>query len=292
MTPGIEEGFLRRLANLRFIVNGRRRGRLSGAHSSPRAGVSLEFADYRAYTPGDDFRAIDWNVVGRLDRVLVKTYVHETAVPIRLLVDLSASMALGNPPKGQYAIQLAASLAYLGLRGLDRVGVFPHADRLLPSVPARHGMGQMGRILRLLSGIEPAGATSFHRTVAEYLLQTREGGVTVLISDFLTDEDLGPVLARLAHRRDEVVLLRVFDPADLRPQLRGATRLVDVESSRAVTLNVGQATLRAYEQRIDRNRHGLRELAVEQGIPYVEATTDLPIERFLHEKLRRAGVLQ
>jgi len=134
MEPLIDEAFLKRLSNLKFIVKGRRKGRLVGVHPSPRAGVSLEFADYRDYTPGDDFRYVDWNIVGRLDRVLVKTFVHEVDLPIAILLDCSASMRLGDPLKLRYAARLAAAIAYLGLRGLDRVGLYPFTDHLLPAM--------------------------------------------------------------------------------------------------------------------------------------------------------------
>ncbi len=293
MPTFIDEAFLQRLSNLRFIVKGRRKGHLAGLHASPRAGVSLEFADYRAYAPGDDFRYIDWNVVGRLDRLLMKTYVHEADLPIYLLVDFSASMQIGTPSKAHYAAHLAAAMAYLGLRGLDRVGLFPFSDQLIPGLPARHGMGQMGKILRLLRDVEPGGRTSVNRAILEFLSQTRESGLTILISDFLASgAEFADGLARLLHRGDEVILLQVLDPEDVNPHAAGTTRIVDVESSQCVTLTIGQRTLDEYAGRIRRNREQLRTFSFEQGIPYFQTTTDVPVERFLHEDLRNGGMLR
>ena len=293
MPTTIDEGFLQRLSNLRFIVKGRRRGHLAGLHASPRAGVSLEFADYRAYSPGDDFRYIDWHILGRLDRVLVKTYVHEADLPIYLLVDFSASMRIGDPSKAQYAAHLAAAMAYLGLRGLDRVGLFPFKDRLLSGPSARHGMRQMGRILRTLRDIEPGGQTSLGAALTAFLSQTRESGLTVIISDFLA-EDVESVdgLARLLHRGDELLLLQILDPEDVSPRAAGATCLVDAESARRITLTIGRRTLDEYADRVQRHRRRLREFAFERAIPCFQTTTDVPIERFLHEELRRGGVLR
>jgi len=293
MPTFIDEAFLQRLSNLRFIVKGRRKGHLAGLHASPRAGVSLEFADYRAYAPGDDFRYIDWNVVGRLDRLLVKTYVHEADLPIYLLVDFSASMGIGVPSKAHYAAHLTAAMAYLGLRGLDRVGLFPFTDQLIPGLPARHGMAQMGRTLRLLRGIEPGGHTSIHAAVLEFLAQTRESGLTILISDFLASGvEFADGLARLLHRGDEVILLQVLDPDDVVPRTAGTTRLVDVESSQQLTLTIGQRTIDEYADRIRRNLEQLRSFSFERGIPYFRTTTDVPIEQFLHHDLRNGGVLR
>ena len=293
MPTFIDEAFLQRLSNLRFIVKGRRKGHLAGLHASPRAGVSLEFADYRAYARGDDFRYIDWNVVGRLDRLLVKTYVHEADLPICLLVDFSASMQIGAPSKAHYAAHLAAAMAYLGLRGLDRVGLFPFCDQLIPGLPARHGMGQMGKILRLLRDIEPGGQTSINRAILEFLSQTRESGLTIVISDFLASgTEFADGLARLLHRGDEVILLQILDPEDVIPRAAGTTRIVDIESSQRVTLTIGQRTLDEYAERIRRNREQLRAFSFERGIPYFQTTTDVPVERFLHEDLRTGGMLR
>ena len=293
MPTFIDEAFLQRLSNLRFIVKGRRKGHLAGLHASPRAGVSLEFADYRAYVPGDDFRYIDWNVFGRLDRLLVKTYVHEADLPIYLLVDFSASMQIGIPSKANYAAHLAAALAYLGLRGLDRVGLFPFSDQLIPGLPVRHGMGQMGKVLRLLRDIDPGGRTSLDQAILEFLSQTRESGLTVVISDFLgAGAEPADGLARLRHRGDEVILLQILDPEDVAPRAVGTTRLIDVESSKRVTLTIGQRTLDEYADRVRRNRERLKAFSFERGIPYFQTTTDIPIERFLHEDLRNGGLLR
>ena len=289
----IDDAFLRQLSRLRFITKGRRRGRLSGSHTSPRAGVSLEFADYRPYTPGDDFRYVDWNVYGRLDRVLVKRFVHESDLPIYLLVDFSASMGLGSPAKAFYAARLAAALAYLGLRGLDRVGVYPFRDALeASSVPPRHGMRQMGHILRTLGDLRPAGETSIDQAVSELLARTRESGLVVVVSDFLSENGYRDGIGRLRHRKDDVIAIQILDPAEIRPTGTGTTELVDVESKRQTVLTVGRSTLAAYEDRLGRHQDELRRFLLERGIPYVLGTTDRPVERLIHEDLRRGGVLR
>lgn len=288
----IDEAFLQRLANLRFIVKGRRHGRLSGVHASPRAGVSLEFSDYRAYAPGDDFRYIDWNVYGRLDRVLVKTFVHEADLPIYLLVDFSASMQVGTPSKAQYAAQFAAGMAYLGLKELDRVGVYPFNDRLIPGLPPRHGMGQMGKILRLLREAEPRGKTSIDQAIAEFLSQTRESGIVFIISDFLGSGEYEEGLAKLAYRGDEVTVIQVLDPADASPSVIGTTRIVDVESNQRLTLTIGQQTKNEYERRFRKFQETLKAFLLSRRITYFQVTTDRSMERFIHEDLRVGGVLR
>jgi len=288
----VDEAFLERLANLRFIVKGRRKGHLSGTHVSPRSGISLEFADYRQYAPGDDFRYIDWNIYGRLDRMLVKTFVHETDLPVYLLVDLSGSMQLGSPSKARYAARLSAALAYLGLRSLDRVGLYPYSEDLASLVPPRHGMAHFGRILRALSEIDPGGGTSFDTAVRGFLNRTKESGLVFVISDFMTSESCQDAFARLLHRGDEVVVIQILHPEEIAPTPSGTTRLVDVETGRRLTLTIGKRALAEYDARLRELRSGLREFLTERGIPYFLAPTDLPIERLLHETFRTGGVLQ
>lgn len=288
----IDEAFLQRLAKLRFIVNGRRHGRLSGVHASPRAGVSLEFSDYRAYAPGDDFRYIDWNVYGRLDRVLVKTFVHEADLPIYLLVDFSASMQVGTPSKAQYAAQFAAGMAYLGLKATDRAGVYPFNDKLIQGLPPRHGMGQMGKIVRLLREAEAGGRTSINQAITDFLAQTRESGIVFIISDFLGSDEFEEGLAKLVYRGDEVTAIQVLDPADVSPPMVGTTRLVDVESSQRMTLTIGHRTKEEYERRFREFQTRLKAFMLSRRINHFQVTTDRSMEQFIHEDLRRGGVLR
>ncbi len=288
----IDAAFLQRLARLKFIVKGRRKGHLVGAHSSPRAGMSLEFADYRDYTPGDDFRYIDWKITGRLDRVLVKTFVRDVDLPISLLLDLSASMRLGDPPKAAYAARIAAAFAYLGLRELDRVGLYPFTDRLLPAITPRHGMGQMAHILRALNDVIPQGRTSLARVLAEFAGRSRESGLVFLISDFLSEDGYAEGISRLLYRGDEVVVIQVVDRSELQPVLSGDARITDAETFRYLDLAVGKRARAEYEERLASHLAALRTFLADRRIPYLLAPTDFPVERLLHERLRRLGVLR
>lgn len=291
MEPLIDEAFLKRLSNLKFIVKGRRKGHLSGAHPSPRAGVSLEFADYRDYTPGDDFRYIDWNIYGRLDRVLVKTFVHETDLPIYILLDLSGSMRLGNPPKVRYAARLAAAICYLGLRELDRVGLFPFTDRLLPGIAPRHGMSQMAHILRTLHAVSPDGKTSLDQVLTEFVARSNESGLVFLLTDLLC-KGYEEGISRLLHRGDEIVVVQILDPAELHPVIEGSTRITDAETQRHVDLTVGGGTLAQYVRRLTAHLEAIRAFLTANRIPYFLASTDLPLDLLIHERLRAGGVLK
>lgn len=290
--PLIDEAFLSRLANLKVIVKGRRKGRLAGTHLSRRAGVSVEFADYHDYTPGDDFRYIDWNIYGRLDRALVKSFVHEVDVPIYLLVDLSTSMRLGTPPKARYAARLAAALAYLGLRGHDRVGLYPFSDRLLPSVVPRHGMGQMTNVVRALERTTPVGKTSIDRALTQFVSKSRESGLVFLLSDFLSEAGYEEGVSRLLHRGDDVVAIQILDAEEIRPTIEGDALLTEVETERKATVAVGRGTLALYQRRLEAYLAQLHQYLSDRRVAHIVAPTDLPLEILIHERLRRGGILR
>ncbi|MBE0636351.1 DUF58 domain-containing protein [Candidatus Bipolaricaulota bacterium] len=288
----IDETFLSRLANLRFMTRGRQKGRLSGIHASRRTGVSLEFADYRPYTPGDDFRYVDWKVYGRLGRIVVKSFVHESDLPVYLLIDLSSSMSLGSPSKAHYAAQLCAALAYLGLKSHDRVGIYSFSNRILTPVSPRHGMSQMNRILTYLADVEPTGETSINDAIEQFLQMTRESGLVVLVSDFLSQQDCQQGLNRLLHRGDEVVAIQVLDQEELTPTSSGKTRFVEVETGRNVTLAVGQQTLQEYETRLAQYQRELADVMHRRSILHFVVPTTRSLSALFHEEFRARGFLR
>ena len=287
-----DETFLNRLAKLRFMTQGRRKGRLSGIHPSRRSGVSLEFSDYRPYTKGDDFRYIDWNVYGRLDRVLVKSFVHESDLPVYLIVDLSASMALGSPPKANYVAQLCTALAYLGLKNLDRVGFYAFTDHVLPPVSPRHGMSQMNRILRHLAEAVPNGETSIDKAISGFLRMTRESGLVILISDFFSPHGYEEGLNRLLHRGDEIVAIQVLDREEIDPTSSGKTRFIEVETGRNTTLSVGQETLQEYKDRFSDYQEELIAALHRRSILHFVVPTDRSLPALFHEDFRARGFLR
>ncbi|UCF09978.1 MAG: DUF58 domain-containing protein [Candidatus Bipolaricaulota bacterium] len=288
----IDTEFLERLANLRFIVRGRWKGRLSGVHASRRAGVSLEFADYREYCPGDDLRYVDWNIYGRLDRVLVKSFVHEVDLPVTLLVDCSASMSLGQPSKLRYAGRLCAALSYLGLNGLERVGVYPFAERLLPGIPPRHGMRQMGHVLRLLQGLSAERPTAMDEALAQYVAHSHESGLVFVIGDLLTDRGYEEGISRLRVRGDRVVVVQLLAREELDPALEGSVRITEAESAQHLELDIGRRTLAQYRQRLDAELSRLESFLAGLQIPYFLVPTDAPLEELLYRRFRAQGVLQ
>src|SRR3712207_4910409 len=151
-----DEGFLRQLDRLKVLMKQPVRGGLKGGRRSVKRGQSVEFADFRDYTLGDDLRQLDWNVFARLERLFVKLFVEEEDVTITFLVDASPSMAFGRPEKLQFAKRAAAALGYIGLAQEDRVVVASLAGRQARRQPGLRGSGRIFRLLAQLSSIQPA----------------------------------------------------------------------------------------------------------------------------------------
>lgn len=286
----LDESFLRRLERLKLVFQQRYHGRSVGPQLRPRSGMSLEFAEYREYHPGDDFRYVDWNLYGRLDRLFVKVFTREEDAPVYLFVDVSRSMEIGG--KLAYAIKLGAALAYLGLKDLNRVGVFPFASRLQGGVPPRGGPRQVFEIFRFLRTLAPAGETSINESLGEFYQHRHEGGLAILISDMLSEAGYQEGLARMRWHRFQPVVLQLLAPDDLAPPSGGEVRLVDAEVAREWPAYLGSQTLSGYRARLSAYRQGLENFCRQRGIDYFLLSSGEPLERTLFETLRRGAFLK
>ena len=285
-----DEGFLRQLERLGVLMKQPVRGGLKGGRRSVKRGRSVEFADYREYTLGDDLRQLDWNVYARLERLFVKLFVEEEDVTISILVDASASMASGRPEKLLFAKRAAAALGTIGLASEDRVVVSALSGRAARRHVALRGSGRVLRLLAELSAIGSAdGPTDLLAAVRHAGAQLRGRGLVILISDLL-DPSADRVIRDLAATGSELVVIHVLSPQEIDPLLEGDLRLVDVESGAAVDVTVDLSTLDDYRTRLATWRDGFAELAVKRRASYVPVGSDLPIADLVFAELRRRQV--
>ncbi len=168
-----DRDFLRKLETLSFVARRIYRGDTRGSHTAVRRGTSLDFEDFRTYQAGDDFRSIDWSIYGRLDRLFVRLYAEEEDLTVHVLLDASASMAYGSPPKIDYARRLAAALGYVGIGSLDRVGVTTFAAGRSGALAPRRGKAQFFHLLEYMSRVGTAGGTDIARSLRDYALRSR-----------------------------------------------------------------------------------------------------------------------
>ena len=283
----LDAGFLARLEALQLGTRRRLAGHFAGEHRSVRHGSSIDFADYRQYNPGDDFRRIDYFLYARLGILNVKLFEAEEDLHLRLLVDTSASMATGD--KLHCARRVAAALGFVALTRRDPVSV--HTFPLERAAPRFAGRGAVAAMFAHLERLEAAGDTPFAAAVASLLARPGPAGLTVVISDLLTPE-WDAALGRLPSRGGDVVVVQVLDPEELRPSMAGDLELVDRESGSRVAVSLAADTVAQYERLaadwVERVAARCRQV----GAGYVRLLTTDDLESSLLGAWRTAGVLR
>ena len=263
-------------------------GFLAGLHRSPNFGFSQEFAEYRAYAPGDDLRHIDWNVFARTERAYLKRYRGETNTLLTVLLDASNSMkyASHRVSKMDYARYTAAALFYLTTQTQrDAAGLIVFDDELRNYIRPSNRQGQLYRLLSGLEQAEPRARTDFSKPLAHFQEFLRRRGVAIIISDFYeSPERIIRTIEPLRFRGNEVVLFHVLDPKEIRPDLRGPTTLLDLETQESLEVSPEYAR-EEYSKKIDAHIEALRDGARGAGMDYHLLVTDRPLDEALREYL-------
>ena len=278
--------FLAQLERLSLASRRVFRGRVKGERRSPRKGHSVEFCDYRAYGPGDDLRYVDWNVYARLDRLYLKLFVDEEDLCLHLLVDASASMGFGDPSKLDHAARLAAALGFVGLVGLERVGVGVVRERMTEGFNPARGRSQVLPLMNFLRRLEPGGATSLNEGLAAYALRSREAGLAVLVSDLMDPGGYERGLKALLERRFDVHVVHVLAPDEMNPGFGGDLRLLDAETNELRDLTLDGEALRGYHQRLREFLERAEQFCRGNEIGYHRVVTDSPVEEFMLRQLK------
>ncbi len=293
-------------------------GKLPGERRSKRRGESVEFDDYRDYTPGDDLRRLDWNVFARFDRFFIKLFRAEEDLGLHLLIDCSASMLAGGgdePSKLLFAHRLAMALAYVGLVNQNRVSVatFGHdgADPLRRLAPVR-GRRQTVRVANFLlaslaeaerqqpgsAESDPQGRGRFERAMRAFGLARSGSGVAVVITDALFASGLEAGLSyAIGAGGIDATLVQVLAPSELAPEraaqagLVGDLRLTDAETGRGVEVTMSGAVIRRYKERLDRHIERVQRACLAREVGHLLAPSDTDVGDLMLGQLRRRGLL-
>lgn len=302
-------------------------GKLQGERRSKRRGQSVEFDDYRDYTPGDDLRHVDWSVYARFDRLFIKLFLEDEDLSVHIALDASPSMHAGTPAKALAAARLAAALAYVGLVNNNRVsasvfglsppprddGVEPGPLASLRRLPDVRGRRHLQRVSQfLIDSIWPAGgvvgqgtgagaALSFSDALTTIARQRTGKGVMVVISDFLVAPEQGGYEAGLrslsAAGGYDTWCVQVLSPGEVEPErevqqgVAGDLRLTDVETGRGAEVTMTAGLIKQYKDRLDRYCAGLHAFAAAREMTHVLVRSDAPVETLLLDTLRRQGML-
>ena len=319
--------FMRKLERLTLISRKLKAGRMKGERRSPKRGQSVEFADYRNYTHGDDLRRVDWNVYARMERLFIKLFQEEEDLTVHLLVDASKSMDWGDPneitvsapmtPVGSddraiggvvapapgaatrdlnkliYAKRTAAALGYIALSNLDRLTVTAFSKSGIRRLSAARGKGHAVKLLRFIAGMRAEGATDLDLMCRQYASQARFPGLLFILSDFLVEGGGIEGLRALQAAGHEVNVIHILAPAEVHPELAliGDLRLRDVETGATQEVSIDGGVLDLYREKFEAWQQGIEMFCRKRGINYVQVTTDQPFEDLVLHYLRRRGIL-
>jgi uncharacterized protein (DUF58 family) len=288
----LDPAVLASISNLELVARTVVDGFVSGLHRSPDFGFSQEFAEYKAYNPGDDLRVVDWNVYARTERLFLKRFRGDTNSLLTILLDASNSMQFGSHRvnKMDYARYLAASLFYLAIHGQrDAAGLITFDDEIRNYIRPSTRQGQLPRLLAGLEQAEARARTDFAKPMRYFQEFLKRRGIVLIVSDFWdSPESIVKTIEPLRYYGNEVVLFHVLDPEDVRPKLNGQTLLVDLETNSEMKVTPDYAR-KEYGQKIDAHIADLRSQAQRAGLSYCLLITDRPLDAALREYLTLRG---
>ena len=293
-----DSAFLAKLEQLHLLARRLFRGEQRAERRSRQLGSSLEFADYREYSEGDELRAIDWPAYARLERLFVKLYEQEQDLAVCFLVDVSASMRWqpeggAGLTKFDTARRITAALAYIALANLDRVSVHFFADGVISELGVMRGKAQFHSVLDFLRVPPPkAGPTSLLAGARAFSQRQKRGGIVFVLSDFFDPAGYEEPLAMLQHGQFEVHTIQILDLAELAPTATGDLRLLESETGASLEVTANEAVLARYREEITAYNAALEAFCRKRAIGHASVTCDLPFEDVVLKTLRDGSILK
>ena len=289
----INEAFLQRVELLQTVLKNNIAGLFGGNHKSRTFGSSCEFVDYRNYVPGDDITKIYWNAYARFETLYLKLYLDERQLHTKIYIDVSQSMAFGDGKKGEAALQIAATLAYLSVTELDKVSVFTiRGGEVTEVIAAISGRERYFAEIGKLNGIE-FGGDCF---ISEGIMPTQVGygdGLSVIISDFLTDSNYENAIDYLADKKRDLLCVQVLSSEEINPKVRGKNIFYDSEDAgRMYRKNINRDIIKAYREAVRYVQDRIRDYCNARGAEYVLVRDDKPLDGLFFEQLTQLGVMK
>jgi uncharacterized protein (DUF58 family) len=301
-----DEELLARLRRLTLLSNKSVSQGLAGEHRSQRRGSSPEFADFKSYSQGDDFRRIDWNIYSRLGELFIRLSEVTTELTVHLLLDASGSMDWSGDPervtKFTYARRVAGSLGYVGLWHFDRLSITPFRDRLGQPYGPSHGRSNITPMLTYLTDLDAHGSTSFAESVERYARARKRPGILIVLSDLLSGEpdEMRTAFQLLRSRGWQTTVVQIVDPAERDPSISfpagpGAqpltVELIDLENAGRLRVTPTQAALDDYDRVMRAWQAEIEAVCESEQIPLISLQTDWPFETVVLGLLSQRGVV-
>jgi uncharacterized protein (DUF58 family) len=291
--PLFDSNFLKKLEYLSLVSRRIFRGQLLAQRRTMQLGGGIEFADHRDYTPGDDFRYLDWNVYARHGDLLVKRFQEEEDLHVYIFLDASRSMTFGDPVKFDYARQVAAALAYIALADLDRVAVIAFADDVSEEFPLTRGKQRVLSLLRFLEQLESRGAaTDLARVTTGFVHRSQRPGLAILVSDLYDPAGFQRGVDILRHRRYEPHLVQIYDRREAEPDVLGDIELEDAETGARKKVTVTERNLRQYQEIFQAFLQSIEQYCRQYGLGCTRTSTDVPFDDMILRMMRAVGAVQ
>jgi uncharacterized protein (DUF58 family) len=289
MALRFEDDFLKKLEYLNVVSRQAFAGQNRADRLAPKRGRGIEFADHRQYTPGDDFRQIDWKAYKRLGRLLLRLFDEEQDLPIYLMLDSSRSMA--EPAKFDQARRIAAALCYIGLAHLDRIVILPFGRTLGHEWNPGRGKGRIFRVFERLEQLEAAGPTDLRESFKEFASRGRRQGLAVVMSDFLDPGGYEAGLKILRTMGHEVFVVHVASQRDRDPGAFGEVRFVDTETGDLRDVDVTPRLAAAYRAAWESHASDLAHFCGRYQVGYIRADAERPFEEIILKAFRQGRFL-
>src|SRR5687767_4844904 len=287
----LDPTFMARLDQLDVMSRKLLAGKMKGERRSKRRGQSVEFADYRNYTIGDDLRFIDWNIYARLDKLFLKLFLEEEDLSLYVLVDVSKSCDYGEPHKALYMKRVAAALGYIGLVNYNRVNVIAMADGIVAETGPTRGRRRVAQLLDFVGKLKPTGASHLAEACKRFALAHRQKGVLVILSDFFDKGGYENGLRYVSSGKYDLFAVQVLSPQEIDPELQGDLKLKDMEDDDMAEVSITQPLMKQYKANLNAYCLGLKDYITRRGGTYLFTSTAVPFDTLVLNYLRERGLL-
>lgn len=288
----LDASILQRLDNIALLTRRPMATARPGRRRSPLAGSSMEFADYRRYAPGDDFRRIDWRAYARLERLFLRVFEAEENITVTILIDCSTSMYHGTPAKSDLAVMLAAALAYIAHKCEDSIVIGALTDRLESFRRVGSGKNAIWIIGEFLNHLPQSGSTNLNKALYDIGRVVNSSGLTIIISDFLAPDGYQTGIRAVRQLRQEIALLQILSPDEINPDLQGDWQLRDSEGLGTVDVSASSSILQAYRQCLADFTEELAALAHAHAGIYALISSDTAIIDVVQRLLRQIELVR
>ena len=293
----LNDEFFSRLEALSLNLKSNLAGYFGGQHLVRSYGQTVEFADFREYQLGDDIRRIDWNMYSRFEKYFLRLFTDERQMQVQIFLDCSASMGKDNPEKGQYALATAGALGFLAMESMDKVTFNlmkgEKAENPYGIIIGKNAFFRAMGALEELSFEEDADIEACVKSCPD---TSTRNGLTVIISDFLTESNWKKAVEYLCYKKRQVLLVQILTPDELDPVYDGRVHLIDSEAGdladgKNMRLRITKSMLQAYQEALTDFKADIKAFCSKHGVDYVTISTENPIERVLFNELLKAGIM-